>query len=181
MAWRKLWLLLFFGFIGESVHGQQGLKFESYGITEGLSQSAVSCIVEDDLQQFWFGTQEGLNRFDGLEFTVYQKENTPVFTNSHFLSGVKGKQKELWFGTKNGLVRYDLQTNKFQSFVPESSKTNSFDQIFWLNNDCLAAKTTSGILYVFNTKTNSFFQHELSKINPKKNRRGKPGDLHPWC
>ena len=175
MAWRKLWLLLFFGFIGEYVLGQQGLKFESYGITEGLSQSAVSCIVEDDLQQFWFGTQEGLNRFDGLEFTVYQKENTPVFTNSHFLSGVKGKQKELWFGTKNGLVRYDLQTNKFRSFVPESSKTNSFDQIFWLNNDCLAAKTTSGILYVFNTKTNSFFQHELSKINPKKIEGGNQG------
>jgi class 3 adenylate cyclase/ligand-binding sensor domain-containing protein/predicted metal-dependent HD superfamily phosphohydrolase len=175
MAWRNFGLLVLLTFFGGMVEGQQGITFENYGIADGLSQSAVSCILEDDLHQFWIGTQEGLNRFDGLEFTSFQKENTPVFSNSHFLSGIKGKHHELWFGTKNGLIRYDLFTHTFRSFIPETIRTHSFEQIFWLNEDCIAAKTTNGLLFIFNTKTNAFSRHSLSDINPKKIEGGEGG------
>ena len=175
MAWRNHWLLLQICFLGGFAFGQQGIKFDHFGISEGLSQSSVSCIVEDELHQFWFGTQEGLNRFDGLEFIVYEKENTPAFNNSHFLAGIKGNQNELWFGTKDGLIRYDLFTNQFKSFIPDANRKTPIDQVFWLNGDCLAAITSNGLLFLFNIKTQRFTKHALSQINPKKITGGAGG------
>src|SRR5690554_7943247 len=57
----------------ETVH----VSLEAYGIDQGLSQSGINALVEDDLGHLWIGTQDGLNRFDGHEFRIMRR-NPPA-------------------------------------------------------------------------------------------------------
>ena len=50
----------------------QNIRFKSYTIDDGLSHNKIECIFQDKKGFMWFGTNEGLNRFDGLAFTVYK-------------------------------------------------------------------------------------------------------------
>ena len=52
----------------------------------------------------WIGTYEGLARFDGLRFTVFDKSNTPEIQNNGMLVMAEGADGALWIGTPNGLL-----------------------------------------------------------------------------
>ena len=53
---------------------QQDLKFTNITIEDGLSHSKVNCIYQDSQGFLWFGTNEGLNKYDGYSFTVFQPD-----------------------------------------------------------------------------------------------------------
>ncbi|MBK7159905.1 MAG: hypothetical protein IPH77_15560 [Ignavibacteria bacterium] len=53
---------------------EDNIKFEQLTIDDGLSQSIVQCIIQDRQGFMWFGTQDGLNRYDGYKFIVYKKD-----------------------------------------------------------------------------------------------------------
>ena len=53
---------------------QKSIKFDTYTIEEGLSQSQVTSIEQDQFGYIWIATQDGLNRFDGYNFTVFKNE-----------------------------------------------------------------------------------------------------------
>ncbi|MFO7849940.1 MAG: two-component regulator propeller domain-containing protein, partial [Spirochaetia bacterium] len=57
-----------------SVYGDNNVRFEHIKKENGLSSLSVSSIVQDQRGFLWFGTQGGLNRYDGYEFRVYKKE-----------------------------------------------------------------------------------------------------------
>ena len=67
-------LLVFFSLKGI---GQTAYRFRNYTINQGLSQSSVTCIVQDKNHALWVGTQDGLNRFDGKNFEVFTSDDTP--------------------------------------------------------------------------------------------------------
>src|SRR5512147_1605673 len=50
------------------------LRFDHIGIEQGLSQSSVQAIFQDSLGFLWFGTQDGLNRYDGYTFKTYKPD-----------------------------------------------------------------------------------------------------------
>ena len=58
----------------------QEIKFEHYNITNGLSQSVVVCTYQDSKGYIWFGTQNGLNKFNGYTFEKFI--HNPIGTNS---------------------------------------------------------------------------------------------------
>jgi len=62
------------------------LKFEHLSLQEGLSQSSVYAIVQDSQGFLWFATQDGLNKYDGYSFTVYQHIPDDPNSLSHNLS-----------------------------------------------------------------------------------------------
>jgi ligand-binding sensor domain-containing protein/signal transduction histidine kinase len=80
----------------------------------GLPQNTVQSIVQTRDGYLWIGTQEGLARFDGLNFTVFDKENTPAFKSNDIRFLHEDQQGRLWISTSYGLVcRHDGQFTSF--------------------------------------------------------------------
>ncbi len=95
------------------------LGFERLSIQEGLSQSIVACILQDHRGFLWFGTEEGLNRYDGYGFQVYkQVEGNPAsLSHGNILSLLESREGEIWVGTfHGGLNRYDPRLDRFTRF-----------------------------------------------------------------
>ena len=83
--------------------------FINYSIDDGLSSNTVSCSLQDKKGFMWFGTVDGLNRFDGYTFKVYrQQEYGPDGTSSNnIISLCEDREGTLWVGSENGLYRYN--------------------------------------------------------------------------
>jgi ligand-binding sensor domain-containing protein/signal transduction histidine kinase len=81
----------------------------------GLPQNTVQSIVQTHDGYLWIGTQEGLARFDGLTFTVFDKENTPAFKSNDIRFLYEDQQGRLWVSTSYGLV--NRHNGQFTSFT----------------------------------------------------------------
>ncbi|NQZ83815.1 MAG: PAS domain-containing protein [Colwellia sp.] len=98
----------------------------NYAKDKGLSQTTVLAIAQDRLGFLWFGTQSGLNRYDGYEFKQYQAVPLkPDKLAGNFITSLcdDGDHK-MWIGTRSGLSVYDYQSGAFTSLL-----TASFDNI----------------------------------------------------
>src|ERR1700733_10382127 len=74
------------------------LKFSHIGTDAGLSQSNVTCILQDSRGFMWFGTRDGLNKYDGYQFTVYKniEGDQKSISNSFITSMIEDKKGNLW-------------------------------------------------------------------------------------
>jgi ligand-binding sensor domain-containing protein/signal transduction histidine kinase len=94
------------------------LRFTRLSVSQGLTQTRVAQIVQDDQGFLWFGTQNGLNRFDGYKFRGFTHEPDRrdslggVFVYSLF----KDRSGAIWVGTDQSLDRYDSATESFTHF-----------------------------------------------------------------
>lgn len=79
---------------------------------DGLSNNVVYSILEDDYGFVWIGTRDGLNRFDGSEFRIYDQFSGGL-KNSHINSIYKDVHGQLWVGTYDGLGLYDQNKDRF--------------------------------------------------------------------
>src|SRR5579863_8539956 len=95
------------------------LSFEHLGTVQGLSQSNVLCSLQDSRGFMWFGTREGLNKYNGYSFTVYKNEigDDRTLANNLVDDLVEDSKGNLWIATRGGgLDRYDRRTNQFTHF-----------------------------------------------------------------
>ena len=104
---------------GSALGAPRSLRFERLSIEQGLSQQSVLTILQDRRGFMWFGTQAGLNRFDGYRVTVYRNDpNDPgSIPDNYVLASYEDEGGRLWFGTKGGLTRFDHATGKFVRFA----------------------------------------------------------------
>ena len=106
-------LILLLGFCS----GIYPIYFKHIGMQEGLSQLSVMAIYQDNLGRMWFGTEEGINIYDGVQTKVYKpsefhRQNTnPIGNQTHFIAG--DKDGNVFFDSDNSLIRYDIRTQKF--------------------------------------------------------------------
>ena len=107
------------------VKEHKNLKFKHFSLTEGLSQSSVLCILQDKKGFFWFGTRDGLNKYDGHTFTTYRhnSQDPSSISNSFIKSLFEDETGTLWVGTMNGLNKYLPDTDGFERFKYASAKT----------------------------------------------------------
>ena len=135
-------LLILIGMSGSiSVIAQdQNIPFIRISIKDGLSQAAVNSIIQDQVGYLWVGTQEGLNRYDGYEFTPFDIKDGD---KDNILQGwikdlLIDRDGIMWVATKQqGLVKIDLLTNTHVHFRhdPEDPETISDDRIWSLFMD----------------------------------------------
>jgi signal transduction histidine kinase/ligand-binding sensor domain-containing protein len=116
-------------FRAENPGFKQHLKFERISSEQGLSQNTINCIFQDSRGFLWFGTQDGLNKFDGYSFEVFKHH--PLDPNSISHNWIwdinEDKQGNLWIATWRGLNRYDLNESKFIRYLPERDNPNSIN------------------------------------------------------
>ncbi|WEK33571.1 MAG: two-component regulator propeller domain-containing protein [Candidatus Pseudobacter hemicellulosilyticus] len=93
------------------------------GINQGLSNNSVRCIYQDHNGFIWFGTYDGLNRYDGYTFKVFRNKlnNTASLPHNYIYAIHEDQSYRLWVGTGQGLVTYNPLLNSFDPawFRPE--------------------------------------------------------------
>ncbi len=102
------------------------IKFERLSLEKGLSQSYVYNIYQDSTGFLWFGTQEGLNRFDGLKFTVFKnkREDKKSLANNYVKALHEDSDGILWVGCmKDNLSGYDKEMEHFQNISLDDDAT----------------------------------------------------------
>jgi signal transduction histidine kinase/CheY-like chemotaxis protein/streptogramin lyase len=92
---------------------------------DGLPQSAVASIAQSDDGYLWFGTRDGLVRFDGARFAVFKSANTPAFV-SNSITTLKYAHKTLWVSTDDGLIRY--RDGAFRRFTTDDGLSANYIQ-----------------------------------------------------
>ena len=115
----SLWLLLLFSL---SLRGN--IYFKHLGKSDGLSQISVVSICQDELGRMWFGTQEGLNCYDGHRMRVFKPSlnDRQAFAGNDFRNLVTDGKGNLFFTADGNLVRYDLHADRF---IPQQKRTSS--------------------------------------------------------
>jgi signal transduction histidine kinase/ligand-binding sensor domain-containing protein/ActR/RegA family two-component response regulator len=116
-----------FSLITNVLSQEQGIKFTTYNTNDGLSQSSVVTIFQDDEGFLWFGSYAGLNRFDGNNFIIYDHSLTDSnsISESHVRSICQDTTGILFIATMNGLNRFFTYTNEFVHFFNDSTDPNS--------------------------------------------------------
>jgi ligand-binding sensor domain-containing protein/signal transduction histidine kinase/DNA-binding response OmpR family regulator len=112
----KIYLLLFILALSNIALGQKSvIRFKHYSTDEGLSQNMVDCILKDSRGFMWFGTWNGLNRFDGYSFTIFKQNIQDVnsLSNNFIYALCEDKFGNIWIGTNNGLNVYIYAENRF--------------------------------------------------------------------
>jgi ligand-binding sensor domain-containing protein len=156
------------------VYSQQPLFFENYTSEKGLSQNSCFAIAQDADGFMWFGTQDGLNRYDGKEFKVFlpQNEIGKNLPSNHITSLYFDKYKKLlWVGTRGGLCIYSREkdaiikvTNMF-SFGGEFENTAIKKIISFKENEYWIITFEKG-LWLLNTalkKITKYFDDEKTR------------------
>jgi signal transduction histidine kinase/ligand-binding sensor domain-containing protein len=98
-----------------NVFAQQHYFFTNYTVDDGLSDNTVNCIIKDHEGFLWIGTEAGLNRFNGYDFTVYKSlagDSTTLPSNNVYLLMVD-HAGNLWIGTPKGICLYDKKNDSF--------------------------------------------------------------------
>ncbi len=149
------------------------LKFEHISIEHGLSQNSVYCIFQDSKGFMWFGTENGLNRYDGHSFKIYKHvskdpfsiSDNMIFSIFEDLSGI------LWVGTRSGgLNKFDRETDRFTHYRNDpddlySLINNSVYLVYEDRSDDLWISTRQG-LNKFDRETGRFFRYQNDQNDP---------------
>lgn len=109
------------------LYGMHELTFEHVSLREGLSQSTVHAVYQDQQGFLWFGTADGLNRYDGYRFRVFRAHpnDETSLSDGRISSLGEDPQGHLWVGTFNGLNRMDLGGGTFQRFMADPGDPTS--------------------------------------------------------
>lgn len=125
-------------------------RFQKISPENGLSQQTVLAIYQDSKGYMWFGTQEGLNKYDGVTFTTYM----PIFNDKTSISSAwvesisEDANGNIWVGTNNGVNVLDPETNTFTRYHSNNANSINDDGILFIhraNNGAMWLATRKGL------------------------------------
>ena len=134
------------------------LKFSQLSTSDGLSNSNVFGITQDNQGFIWFATEDGLNRFDGKNIVTYLHD---AYNKNSIADNVIRKifidsQHTLWVGTQNGLSRYNIELDNFDNFTTKIDDEFSLrDNVIWdiyQNKSELIKNKTKPLLWISTTE-----------------------------
>jgi signal transduction histidine kinase/ligand-binding sensor domain-containing protein/serine phosphatase RsbU (regulator of sigma subunit) len=132
------------------LEAQEGnIRFDRLSIEDGLSQSTIFVILQDRQGFMWFGTQDGLNKYDGYEFTIFKHDpEDPTTISDNFVRAIYQDQSGvLWLGTNGGLNQFEPATSTFVRYQHDPANDRSLSDntvrvifedrtgVLWLGTD----------------------------------------------
>lgn len=128
---RPIYLIYLLLVIPFSFCNAQPYYFRHYQVENGLSNNTVYCSIQDKQGFLWFGTKDGLNRFDGYSFKIFRHEQQDVNSiASNMVHGLSlDKDGSFWVATDQGLDKYNPQTERFTHI------TKNLNAIRYILND----------------------------------------------
>lgn len=102
-------------------------RFQHLSVEDGLSQNSVTTIFQDSKGFMWFGTYDGLNKYDGYNFTTYRSNPKDPYSLSqnNVVVIFEDRKGDLWIGTENGLNIYDRDKDRFINFYADAAHPNT--------------------------------------------------------
>ena len=170
---KKLVFIVLFFIFGLLIFSQENVRFDHLSIEEGLSQVTVRSIIQDKMGYMWFATEDGVNRYNGYEFTVFKNEIDNPFSISNNIATIiyEDSYGFIWVGTRDGLNRFDPETDQFQRFFTTreigKNQRNSINIIYEDKNKLLWVGTSRRGLLKYDPKTKKWkrFLNDLKDKN----------------
>lgn len=167
-------LFTFFIFMIPSVMIAQNndLIFQRFSIQEGLTHNSVLCMIQDRRGFLWFGTYNGLNRFDGYQFKEYNHDyqDTTSISQNLIIDLHEDSKGRIWVGTAgSGLCSMDPHTEKFTRYKLEYEENGIITEISTItaisedNNGMLWIGSVTG-LYTLDLETRKSKPFKLIEI-----------------
>ncbi len=168
-----LFIILQLLFFNLSLAQYKKLHFDHITTDDGLSKASVTCIVQDFQGFMWIGTFNGLNRYDGQDFTVYQyNQNDQHSISDNYISSIiEDHNRKLWIGTNDGLNCYNRNEDNFIHYrhIPGDSLSicdNQIEVIYEDSKNRLWIGTRKGGLDLYDRKNKSFIHHVHNENDP---------------
>lgn len=140
------------------------ITFVHIGLNDGLSQSTIFSINQDRRGNMWFATYDGVNKYDGYAFTVYQHDASDPHSIANDIARMVtvDSQGRVWIGTRDGLSYYDEGKDRFKNyFYEKNGKRQQINAIVELSDTQLLVSTPE-VLLVFDTGEERFIEDYLS-------------------
>ncbi|SUJ03585.1 Sensor protein evgS precursor [Sphingobacterium spiritivorum] len=139
-------------------------RFDHLSVADGLSNSTVLSIGQDRRGFMWFGTRDGLNRYDGRTVSHYSNtadDPTTLIDNDYIYSIKEDDTGNIWFGSQKGLSYYSLAEDRFEQInyqVAGKSRPHSFAIlcIYITKDKRIFFGTNEGLSYLENNKSRKF-------------------------
>ncbi len=153
---------------------KDNIRFEHLGVKQGLSQASVFSILQDRQGFLWFGTQDGLNKYDGYKFIVYRNDpDDKTSLSNNFVSRIlEDSGGILWITTiGGGLNKFHKKTETFTRYQYREHNPHgiSHDNASWIIEDSGGAfwvGTYGGGLNKFDKKTETFTRYRYRANDP---------------
>lgn len=156
----------------------EDIRFKHLANADGLSQGAVTCMIQDRKGFMWFGTQDGLNRYDGYKFKIYIRKlgEKNTISDNYIWCLFEDKEGYIWIGTKSGgLNRFDPATETFHDFKhdPQVATSLSNNEVLTICIDFLGSiwiGMRDGVVDKFNPKTGGFEHYRIPIPNSSEKK-----------
>ena len=153
--------------------GSHPIKFEHLTVADGLSQSTVLCVLQDSKGFMWFCTEDGLNKYDGYQFTVYKHEpgNSNTLSGNYIWSLHEDDTGILWVATNDGLNKFDPARETFVHYQhnendPHSLSHNDVRAVYEDHSGLLWIGTYGGGLNQLDRKNGQFVHYKHDENDP---------------
>lgn len=180
---KKLYILFLLLGILSTIQGQtKQFFFKKYQVESGLSHNTVWCVLQDSYGFMWFGTSDGLNRFDGQRFKVYRNDIQDNFSlgNNAVQSLFEDERRNIWIGTTSGIYIYNRTEDQFIHFNKKTdygvSISSEIKKVIRTEKGQIWIATLGQGIFIYEPKTDKLKQHSqytsfVWDISQDKNHR----------
>lgn len=141
----------------------QQIHFDRMSIAEGLSSNSVYTIFQDRYGILWFGTLDGLNRYDGYNITVYKHDNQKKqsLSNNRVTQIYEDHRHQLWLYDEysSTIIRYLRGTDEFKPYYLDKiagAELEILDSIYEAEDNTLNVRSVNGYLLTYNAEQDRF-------------------------